>query len=153
MTALDEPITQPPQPPPPEPTPVPLVGEETTQKLVTDIADDAGNLLVQHANLLKAEVRDGMRQTQWWVLAAVVGVAVLIAGVVFALAGGVLALHEYVPALGLWACWLIVGGAMVLAGGVAAAVGLRHLASFSFTPTRTMKSLSESWSWLVKRSK
>lgn len=150
MTALDEPTVQ---PPPPEPTPVPLVGEETTKQLVTDIADDAGNLLVQHANLLKAEVRDGMRQTQWWVLEAAVGVVVLIAGTVFALAGGVLALHESVPTLGLWACWLIVGGALVLVGGVATVVGFRHLAGLSFTPTRTMKSLSESWSWLVKRSK
>ncbi len=149
MTALDEPIAQ----SPPEPAPVPLVGEESTKQLVSNIADDAGNLLVQHANLLKAEMRDGMRQTQWWVLAAGVGSVLLVTGMVFALAGGVLALHEYVPSLGLWACWLIVGGAMVLVGGAAAAVGFRHLATLSLIPTRTMKSLSESWSWLVKRSK
>ena len=151
MTALDEPIAQP--QPPPEPTPVPLVGEETTKQLVSNIADDAGNLLVQHANLLKAEVRDGLRQTQWWVVAAGAGAVLLVTGTVFALVGGVLALHEFVPALGLWACWLIVGGAMVLVGGGAAVAGCRHLASLSLIPTRTMKSLSESWSWLVKRSK
>jgi hypothetical protein len=98
-------------------------------------------------------VRDGVRQSQWWALAAVVGTVVLIAGILFALVGGVLALHEFVPALSLWACWLIVGGAMVLGGGAAAVIGLRYLSTFSLVPTRTIKSLSETWSWLVKRSK
>lgn len=145
-TAIVEPMTAP-------PTPTPAVGEQPTNRLVADIADDAGNLLAEHANLLQAELRDGVRQTAGWAAATIVGAVLLPIGVLFALIGGVYALHENVPSLPLWACWLIVGGGGLLVGGVLAGVGGFQLSRVNLIPTRTLKSFAETWSWIVKRSK
>lgn len=157
MTALEEPTTPvaPPAPTtvPPPPAPVPLVGEQSTTKLVADIADDAGSLVTDTANLLHAELRDGVKETAGWAAAAVAGVVMLTIGVLFALISGVYALNENVPSLPLWACWLIVGGGMLVVGVVLSVLGVNRLSRVNLVPTRTLKSLSESWSWLVKRSK
>ena len=164
MTVLDDPITPatptpdtpappPPTTVPPPPAPVPGVGEQATTRLMADIADDAGSLVTDTANLLHAELRDGVKETGGWAMATAAGVVVLTIGVLFALISGVYALNANVPALPLWACWLIVGGGMLVIGGVLSAVGVNRLSRVNLVPTRTLKSLSESWSWLVKRSK
>lgn len=158
MTALDDPTTTPDTPPtpttvPPPPAPVPAVGEQSTKVLVADIADDAGSLVTDTANLLHAELREGVKETGGWATATVAGGVLLTIGVLFALISGVYALNANVPGLPLWACWLIVGGGMLVVGGVLAAVGVNRLSRVNLVPTRTLKSLSESWSWLVKRSK
>jgi hypothetical protein len=153
MTGLDEPITQPPPPVTPQPAPVPAVGEQTTTHLVADIADDAGTLLTQHANLFQAEMRDGFRAAKWWAMAAVSGAVLLVVGALFVFISAVHGLRAAVPTLPEWACWLIVGGSLLVLGGVLAAVGGKYLFGISLIPNRTIKSLSETWSWLVKRSK
>jgi hypothetical protein len=150
MPALEEPVTQ---PVPPPPAPVPAVGEQTTPTLVADIADDAGTLVTQTANLFQAEMRDGFRQIRWWALAAFTGGVLLAAGLLFALVAVVFGLNSAYPTLPMWACWLIVGIAMLVVGGVFAALGLRYVVSVNLVPHRTFKSLSETLSWLVKRSK
>jgi hypothetical protein len=161
MTALDDPTTTPTTTPatpppatvPPPPAPVPAVGEQSTKVLVADIADDAGSLVTDTANLLHAELRDGVKETGGWAMATAAGVVLLTIGVLFALISGVYALNANVPSLPLWACWLIVGGCMLVVGGILSALGVNRLSRVNLVPTRTLKSLSESWSWLVKRSK
>lgn len=155
MPALDTPPTQPPDTtpaPPPEPAPVPAVGEKSTPTLVAQIADDAGNLLIQHATLLQAEVRDGARQAGGLVAALIAGGVMAVLGILFTAISGVYGLQDATN-LPLWACWLIVGGSLLVIGGTAAAVGGYYLTKINFIPTRTINSLSETWSWLVKRSK
>lgn len=148
MTGLEDRTTQ----PPPEPAPVPAVGEQPTPRLVADIADDAGTLLTQHANLFQAEMRDGLRAAKWWAMSAAVGTVFLILGMFFS---SIAAVHGLQAATGLpeWACWLAVGGSLLVLGGLLAALGGKYLFSVSLVPNRTIKSLSETWSWLVKRSK
>ena len=155
MPALDTPVTQPPATtpaPPPEPAPVPAVGEKSTPTLVAQIADDAGNLLIQHASLFQAEVRDGARQAAGLVVALIAGGVMAILGTLFTAISGVYGLQDATN-LPLWACWLIVGGSLLLLGGIAAASGGFGLTKINFVPTRTIQSLTETWSWLVKRSK
>lgn len=155
MPALDTPPIQPPATtpaPPPEPAPVPAVGEKSTPTLVAQIADDAGNLLTQHASLLQAEVRDGARQAGGLFAALIVGGVMSILGILFLAFAGVYGLQDATN-LPLWACWLIVGGSLLITGGTAAVIGGFNLTKINFVPTRTIKSLSETWSWLVKRSK
>jgi len=119
---------------------------------VAQIADDAGNLLVQHATLLQAEVRDGARQAAGLVAALIAGGVMVVLGILFAAISGVYGLHDATN-LPLWACWLIVGGSLLVLGGIAAVTGGFGLTKINFIPTRTINSLSETWSWLVKRSK
>lgn len=152
MTGLENRTTQLPQEPSQEPAPVPEVGEQPTQDLVADIADDAGTLLTQHAYLFQAEMRDGLRAAKWWTLAAVTGTVFMVLGLLFS---SIAAVHGLQAASGLpeWACWLIVGGSLLVLGVGLAVVGGKYLFSVSLVPNRTIKSLSETWSWLVKRSK
>jgi hypothetical protein len=152
VPALDEPPIQTPPPTPAEPAPVPAVGEKSTPTLVAQIADDAGNLLTQHASLLQAEVRDGVRQAGGLFAALIAGGVMVLLGILFTAFAGVYGLQEATH-LPLWACWLIVGGSLLVLGGIAAVVGGLGLTKINFVPTRTIKSLSETWSWLVKRSK
>ena len=143
MTALVTPPTAPP----------PVPGQQTTQ-LVADIAEDAGTLITQHANLFQAEMRDGFRAARWWALAAAGGVAFLVVGLLFVAISVVYVLQRATaPNLPEWACWLIVGGGLLLIGGVLAFVGGKYLFGVSLFPNRTIKSLSETWSWLLKRQK
>lgn len=148
MTGLDEPVTQ----ATPQPAPVPAVGEQPTNRLVADIADDAGTLLTQHANLFQAEMRDGLRAARWWALSAVTGVVLLVLGLLFS---AIAVIHGLQAATGWseWSCWLTVGGSLVVLGGVLAVLGGKYLFGVSLIPNRTIHSLSETWSWLVKRSK
>jgi hypothetical protein len=156
VPALDEPpttpATPPPAPAPAEPEPVPAVGEKSTPTLVAQIADDAGNLLTQHASLFQAEVRDGARQAAGLVAALIAGGVMSVLGILFAAISGVYGLQDATE-WPLWVCWLVVGGSLLVVGGSAAAVGVVYLTKINFVPTRTIKSLSETWSWLVKRSK
>lgn len=156
MPALDEPPIQPPpvapSTAPPPPAPVPLVGEQTTTKLVADIADDAGSLFTDTASLFQAEVRDVARQAGGLVAALMAGGVMAVLGILFTGISGVYGLQDATN-LPLWACWLIVGGSLLVLGGIAAGVGGFSLTKINFIPTRTLKSLSETWSWLVKRSK
>ena len=145
MTALDTPPT-------PAATPPAVPHGEQTTKLVADIAEDAGTLITQHANLFQAEMRDGLKAAKWWALSAAVGSVLLVVGLLFLFIAAVHGLRE---ATG-WHesyCWLAVGGASLVLGGALAAVGGKYLFGVSLMPNRTIKSLSETWSWLVKRQK
>lgn len=131
----------------------PAPGAQTTQ-LVSDIAEDAGTLITQHANLFQAEMREGLAAAKWWALAAAVGVTFLTVGTFLVFIAAVYGLFDAANgAIPLWACWLIVGGVLLLLGGVLAFVGGKYLFGVSLMPNRTIKSLSETWSWVVKRQK
>ena len=152
MSATAEHGTQTPETVPPPPAPVPAVGTQATNLLFADIADDAGNLVTEHAYLLQAEVRDGVRKIRILAGLLAFGVVCAILGTLFAGISGVYGIQDATE-LPLWVCWLIVGGGMLLiGGGLAVACGMK-LISVNMIPTRTLKSLSETWTWLVKRSK
>lgn len=153
MPGLDERVTVSTDQATPEPAPVPAVGEQPTTRLVADIADDAATLLTQHANLFQAEMKEGLKAAQWWALAGATGGVFLVVGLLFVFISAVHGLHAAAPSLPEWACWLIVGGGLLVLGGVLAWLGCKYLFSISLVPNRTIKSLSETWSWLVKRSK
>lgn len=148
MTGLEDRTAQPPAPP----APVPAVGEQPTTRLVADIADDAGTLITQHVHLFAAEMRDGLGQAKWWALAAATGTLFLVVGTLFVFISAVHGLQSATK-WDEWVCWLVIGGSLLVLGGVLAAVGGKYLFSVSLVPNRTIKSLSETWSWLVKRSK
>jgi len=119
---------------------------------VAQIADDAGSLLIQHASLFQAEVRDGARQASGLFAALIAGGVMVILGILFAAISGVYGLQDATH-LPLWACWLIIGVSLLVLGGIATVSGGFGLTKINFIPTRTIQSLSETWSWLVKRSK
>ena len=123
-----------------------------TSKLISDVADDAGVLFNQHVNLLQAELRDSTGQARGWWMATAAGVLAASFGLLFVLVAAVRGLAQAVPGLPEWASWLIVGGSLLLLGGGTAFVCCHFAAKISLIPTRTLKSLSETWSWLSKRS-
>ena len=124
-----------------------------TSKLIADVADDAGVLFNQHLNLLQAELRDSTGQARGWWMATAFGSVAASFGLLFVLVAAVRGLGQAAPGLPEWATWLIVGGALLLLGGAAAFACCHFATKVSLIPTRTLKSLSETWSWLSKRSK
>ncbi len=147
MTDLLDPPAQAASKAPASPPPPP------TSQLIADVADDAGALYNQHLNLLQSELRDSTGAARGWWLATFIGVVAASFGLLFVLIASVRGLAQAAPGLPEWATWLIVGGALLVLGGAVAYLGCHFATKISLIPTRTLKSLSETWSWLSKRSK
>ncbi|MCU0705477.1 MAG: phage holin family protein [Fimbriiglobus sp.] len=121
--------------------------------ITTDIATDATTLVEEHGNLFAAEVRAmGDRASRGSIILAM-ACSVLVIGLLFLLTGLVRLTIELAPTLPEWAAWLLWGGGLMVVGGLAAWKATRTLSKLDFLPRRTLRSLLESWSWLVNRLK
>lgn len=140
----NEPLSAATEPPPPLPT---------TNKLLSDITDDAGTLLTQHWSLFKSEMREGLGQAKWCLVAAFFGFVAICLGGLSLMLGLVYLIPYLFPTLPGWASWLIAGGVLFLLGGLTISLSIRFILRASLVPTRTLRTLSESWQWLVTRQK
>ena len=115
--------------------------------LVGSVVRDAERLVGQHLDLLRSELRHGVRETPA-VLATIGAGAGLIAasGVLgsFMLVHG---LHKSTR-LPLWGCYGLVGGVMAAVGGGLVAAGTRRAAAISLVPRETIAAISEDIEWL-----
>lgn len=121
--------------------------------VATDIATDAQTLIEEHGNLLKAEMKElGGQAVVAAVTAAAAAVGMAI-GLLFVFVGLVRLTAWAFPSLPEWAAWLIWGGGLAVGCAVLTAVAGRSLSKLNLYPRRTLRSLLESWSWLVNRKK
>lgn len=110
------------------------------------LAHDAGRLAQQQWELLRAEVRQELRQLEY-------GVGAMGAGAVLAAAGGVLSTLALVHALHratrlpLWACYGLLGGTATAAGVGLLAQGRRQVAALRLAP-ETTEALAENFEWI-----
>jgi len=124
-----------------------------TDQLISAITDDAGTLINQHVTLFQAEMREGLDRAKWCMLGVMIGVGCLTMGVLFVMMAVVRGLLERYPGLSEWASWLIVGSSLLILGGAAVGIGMYYIVRVTLIPTRTLKTLAESWSWLTTRQK
>lgn len=115
--------------------------------LVGAVARDAERLLGQHVDLLRSELRAGLRQAP----AALVSIG---AGAGLVAAGGILgslmivhALHQSTR-IPLWGCYGLVGGLMAAVGGELVLAGTRRAAELPIVPRETVAALREDIQWL-----
>ncbi len=115
--------------------------------LVRAIADDAGRLARQHAELVRAELREGLGPAPAAAAALGAGIGLAAVGGMF---GALMVVHGLNRAtrLPLWGCYGLVGGAMAAAGYGLAASGVRRAAGVRIVPRETIAALREDISWL-----
>ena len=116
--------------------------------LLGELSSEVKLLVSQELELAKAEVKESTQHATG--VGAGFGAAALVgylALAVLAIAAA-LGLAEVLPA---WAAFLVVGGILAVAAGVAFLVGRKNLAALSPMPRKTIESLKEDVSWLRAR--
>jgi len=108
---------------------------------------DAERLLGQHARLIRAEVRQGLRAVPPAVAAIGAGSGLVAAGAGFSLVMLVHGLHRSTR-LPLWSCYGLVGAALAAAGTGLIVSGTRRAARIDLVPRETMEALREDLSWI-----
>jgi len=119
----------------------------TVTSLLTGIVQDAQRLLSQQIELLKVEIKEDLRKTA-------TGLGLIAAGAGFLLMGFLLLCFMLVylldwafPGLGLWLCFLIVGGLLTLLGGSFVYAAVMRFKSFNPLPDQALAGLKENVQW------
>jgi uncharacterized membrane protein YoaK (UPF0700 family) len=123
--------------------------EPTKTALVTGIISDAQDLLKQQFELLKHEVRADLRITLEAVLAFAAGAILAFAGVLMMALMLTYLLQWAVPQLELWACFGIVGFALLVVSAGLAYAGKLKLESFRNASNEAMHALKENVQWIT----
>lgn len=105
-------------------------------QLLTRLGKDSAELLRTEAELARAEVRESIADIKKGTASLVTSSVVLLSGLIILLMAGVYGLGIVLP---LWASALIVGGAVTLIGGIAAAGGAAKLRKENLKPDRTVR--------------
>jgi len=130
----------------PEPFPGAAAGpsdQPSVASLVTGIVTDAQELIKQQIHMLRAEVKEDMSRSMAVARCMGASAGLLAVGALFLVIGLVPLLHDLVPSLPVWACWMIVGGVLCVGGLVAYFAGKRILDSYNPLPDKTMNALQE----------
>jgi H+/Cl- antiporter ClcA len=122
-------------------------GETTVTSLVSGIVSDAQELIKQQAALLRAEVREDLRKDKEVALLLAVGALLALTGTILVVFGIVYLLHWAFPALALWACFLFVGGLVLVASAAFLYPGIRKFQSVNPFPDKSVAALREILQW------
>lgn len=115
--------------------------------LVTGILTDAQELIKQHLELFRAEVKEDFRKTKQAAIPLVIGLVVMAVGGLLLCFTLVHLLHALTyPKLDLWHCYAIVTGAFLIGGGILFIVGKHQFDSFNPLPDQTLKEIQ----WTIK---
>lgn len=119
--------------------------------LVSGIAKDAKELLLQEMALTKLEVRYELRKAKTAAIALGIGVGAVAAGGIL-LALMLVHLLDALTLVPLWGCYGIVGTALVALGGVLLATGKTKVEELDVVPQQTVQRMKESAQWLTKQT-
>jgi uncharacterized membrane protein len=120
-------------------------------ELVSGILRDVQNLVQQQTELLKHEVRTGLRKTMQASLLLGAGAVLLLAGIILLAFMLAHLLQWAVPALPLWACYGILGFVLLSAGAGLSFAGKLLFESFTALPKESMQALKEDVQWIANR--
>ena len=115
--------------------------------LVTGIVNDTQELIKQHLELFRTEVKEDFTKTKQAVIPLVIGVVVMGVGALLVCFTLVYLLEWAArPRLELWVCYAIVSGLFVLGGGILIYAGKKKFDSFNPLPDQTIKEIQ----WTIK---
>ena len=120
-------------------------------ELVSGILRDVQNLVQQQTELLKHEVRTGLRKTKQASLLFGAGAGLLGAGVILMAFMLTQLLQWAVPALPLGACYGVLGFVLLSAGAGLFYAGKLLFDSFTTLPKESMLALKEDVQWIANR--
>lgn len=119
--------------------------------LVSGIANDAKDLLLQEMALAKLEVKYELRKAKTAAIALGIGIGTLAAGGIL-LALTLVHLLDALTLVPLWGCYGIVGIALVALGGVLLATGKTKVEELEVVPQQSLQRMKESAQWLTKQT-
>jgi hypothetical protein len=123
---------------------------QNATRLVAGIIDDATRLISQHVAMFRAEVRQDFKRSIDAAKYLGAGSLLSTVGLLFLAVSLVPLLNSLVPTLPMWSCWAIVGGALLLAGGIAFAIGKTIFGKTNPLPNQTLAAIQEDVSWITK---
>lgn len=121
--------------------------EPSIGSLVGGIVQDVQELTKQQFQMLQAEMKQDFARSREATLALASGLVVAFVGGLILAFGLAHLLHWAVEGLPLWGAFLIVGGLVVAAGGVAAYYGYAKFKSFNPLPDQSLDALKENLTW------
>jgi hypothetical protein len=125
--------------------------EPSLAQLLSDLANDAKQLLRQELALAKHEIREEARKTKAALMSLGVGIGLAAIGgllLIFMLVYGLNALTD----LPLWACYGIVGGVFAVAGLILLYQGKNKMAQIDVVPQLTVETMKENVRWIKERA-
>jgi hypothetical protein len=125
--------------------------EPSVTTLVTGIVHDAQELIKEQVALVRTEIRDDFRKTKEGALSLALGLGVVALGTLLLAFGLVYLLTWAVPALPVWAWFLIIGFLLAVAGGATIYAGTKKFESFNPLPDQSAQALRENVQWLTNR--
>lgn len=126
-----------------------LQHEPSVAHLVSGIIDDAQRLMVQHAELLKADIRKDLRDAKEAGYSMGIGGALLGGGGLMLLIMAAMLLYELAH-LPLWGSFGIVGGVLALAGGIFFFRGQQQMDKINPLPENSVEAVKEDLQWKTK---
>jgi hypothetical protein len=120
-------------------------------ELVSGILHDVQNLVKQQTELLKHEVRTGLRKSKQVSFLFGAGAGLLVAGVILLAFMLAHLLQWAVPALPLWACYGVLGFVLLSAGAGLLYAGKLLFDSFTTLPKESIQALKEDVQWIANR--
>lgn len=127
-------------------------GGHEVVEIVGAIARDAAQLVEQHAQLLKAELSEGLHDSAAAAAAVAAGAGLVAAGGVM---GSMMLVHGLHRAsrMPLWGCYGIVGGVLATVGLRLLGSGARRAGSVTLVPRETLAALREDFQWIADRAR
>ena len=123
------------------------VGEPSVTSLVSGIVHDAQELIKQQSALIRTELREDFRKTKEASLLLACGALAALPAALLLCFGLVYLLHWSVPAVELWAWFLIVGGVIGIASAALIYSGVKRFQSFNPLPDESIAALRENLRW------
>ncbi len=121
-------------------------------QLVGGIVTDVQTLLRQELQLAKTEMRQEWDKTKTAAGSMAAGAGLLGLGGVLLCFALVYLINWAAPALPLWGCFAIVGGALAAMGGILVAIGRSKATEVHVVPPQTAETMRENVQWLKNQT-
>jgi hypothetical protein len=125
--------------------------EPTLAELVSDLANDAKQLLRQELALAKYEIREEIRKTKIALISLGVGIGLAAIGGLLLI---IMLVHllNALAGLPLWSCYAIVGGVCAIVGIALLYRGKYQIAQVDMIPQQTIETMKENVRWIKESS-
>jgi hypothetical protein len=119
--------------------------------LIGGIVQDARELFVEQMTLFQVEVKNDVRRTIAALLPLAAGAGIVLVGLVLLGIGTANFLVWAVPEMPPWLAYILVGGAMAIAGTILLICGKVMLDNVNPLPDTALKGLKENLQWKTKK--
>lgn len=125
-------------------------GHESWSELISDIASDMAKLLAHDLELARREMQEGASRVKSVVAMLATGALLGVSGVLMLVFALVYLLNE-TTAIPLWACYAIIGVAIIVIGGGLLLIARSRAARIDLKPQRAAEAFKEDWLWMSSR--